>query len=47
MLTRAEALALVREYVQNESLIRHMLSRGSRHALYCRKVRRVMPNCGD
>lgn len=37
MLTRAEALALVREYVQNESLIRHMLSVEAAMRFYAEK----------
>ena len=45
-MTRDEALAIVREYVKNENLIKHMYSRGSRHALIRREVRTRCRNLG-
>ncbi|MCS6995111.1 MAG: HDIG domain-containing protein [Anaerolineales bacterium] len=38
MLTRAEALSLVREYVKNESLVRHMLSVEAAMRFYAEKL---------
>ena len=48
-MTRDEALALVREYVKNEGLVRHMLSVEAAMRFYAEKfgedVERLIPGC--